>query len=310
MQNISVIIPLYNKEKYVVTALQSILKQTHQNFEIIIVNDASTDQSVQKIEDFLNSKITLIHHEKNKGLAASRNTGIKKAKYNYVCFLDADDVWENTFLETINNLIYNFSEAAIFATNYQENWNGITKMPVNGSENLVTNFVGLINFFEINIKQGIYNHGSVCFDKKVFEKAGFYDEKIDLSQDLDFNIRANYYFKLAYDSSVQMTYYMQTENQLTRSNTQSKTIPNFDKYETWAKNNQDLKKYLDFERYVLAKRLKRNNDSRWKNMLKNINYTNLNYKQQILLKLPNFILAIIQNIKTILLKLGFKISTY
>ena len=144
----------------------------------------------------------------------------------------------------------------------------------------------------------------------MFEKIGYYKEDICFSEDLDFNIRANYNFKLAYDNSIQMSYFMQTENQLTQSSLLNKTIPDFDNYENWAKTNSDLKKYLDFERYVLGKRLKKNNDLRWKKMIATIDSRNLNWKQNVLLKMPSLVLNTLDKLKLFLLKLGIKTSTY
>lgn len=306
----TVIIPLYNKEKYIENAIKSILNQTFTDFEVLIVNDCSTDKSVAIASEFLSEKVQLIHHEKNSGLAATRNTGIKKATSNYVTFLDADDLWKPHFLEKIFQLIQNFPEAKIFATNYEEIWDKVIKKPHNELTSSVKHYSGYINFFKTNIKQGLYNHGSVCLHKEVYEKVGYYNENIQLSQDLDFNIRANYSYKLAYDNSVQMSYFMQTDNQLTRSSIVNKTIPDYDAYEKWTKNNSDLKKYLDFERYILAKRLKKNNDMRWKKMIASIDSINLNWKQNLLLRLPGFALNLIEKIKLILLKLGIKLSTY
>lgn len=310
MSFFTVIIPLYNKEKYIENAIKSVLNQTFTDFELVIIDDFSSDKSAAIAATFETEKVQLIYHEKNCGLSASRNTGIKKSNSNYITFLDADDLWKPTFLECIFQLIQNFPEARIFATNYEEVWDAIIKNPCNGSEILPKDFSGYINFFKINIKQGIYNHGSVCFHKEVFEKVGFYNEKINFSEDLDFNIRANYNFKLAYTNSVQMRYFMQTENQLTQSSLLNKNIPDFDSYENWAKTNSDIKKYLDFERYVLGKRLKKNNDLRWKKMIATIDSSNLNWKQNVLIKMPSFVLNTVDKVKFLLLKLGIKTSTY
>ena len=310
MPYFSIIVPLYNKESFVRDALNSILKQTYSDYEVIIVNDASTDDSATIAKTFLSEKIRIIQHDKNKGLAAARNTGIQNATSNFITYLDADDVWKPTFLEHIFTLTQEFSEAQIFATNYEEIWGTTLKTPFNGSENLAPNFKGYIDFFTLNLKQGIYCHGSVCFHKSVFEKIGLYNEEIQFSEDLDFNIRANYHFKLAYSNSPQMIYFMQTSNQITNSSIKNKTIPNFDEYEVWAKNLPNLKKYLDFERYVLGKRLKKGYDSRWKKVISPIHKENLNWKQALLLRLPTFILLTIDSIKILLLKFNIKISTY
>ena len=310
MSFFTVIIPLYNKEKYIENAMKSILNQTFTDFNLLIINDCSTDASAKIASKYESDKVQIFTHEKNAGLSASRNTGIKNANSNYITFLDADDLWKPTFLESIFQLIQNFPEARIFGTNYEEVWESVIKKPHNGSEIFPIDFSGYINFFKINIKQGIYNHGSVCFHKEVFEKIGYYNQNIGFSEDLDFNIRANYNFKLAYLNSVQMSYFMQTENQLTQSSLHNKTIPDFDIYENWAKTNSDLKKYIDFERYALGKRLKKNNDLRWKKMIANIHSRNLNWKQNILLKSPRFVLIILDKLKLFLLKLGIKTSTY
>lgn len=307
----SVIIPLYNKENYVENALKSILNQTFTDYEIIIVNDCSTDKSFVKIESYLSEKITLIHHEKNQGLSATRNTGIKNAKANYVTYLDADDLWKPTFLETIHRLITNFPEAKVYGTNYEEIYGDKILKPFNNSDTLADNFEGIIDFFKINIKQGIYNHGSVCFHKAVFEKVGYYDEKVRFSQDIDFNIRANYFFKLAYSNSNQMSYFMQTDNQITRSSILHYQIPNYDQYEDWAKSNMDLKKQLDFLRYVLIKKLKKDGDKiLWKKIIKPIQLKNLNWKQIVLLYLPKNTLLLLDKMKMVLIKKGIKLSTY
>lgn len=125
-------------------------------------------------------------------------------------------------------------------------YNNKTFLPQNDSDSLVKDFEGYIDFFKINIKQGIYNHGSVCIHKEVYKKVGDYDTEIKFSNDIDFNIRANYHFKLAYSNTIQMSYLMEVENQITRKSILHKKIPNYDKYEVWAKTNPDLKKHLDF----------------------------------------------------------------
>lgn len=307
----SIIIPLYNKERYIENAIQSILKQTVSDYEIIIVNDGSTDKSKEIISKCVSEKIRIIDHPKNKGLSASRNTGIKNATSNYVTFLDADDLWKPNYLQTIKNLISSYPEAHIFATNYDEVYPKTTHKPHNGSEDLPENFTGLIDFFELNLKQGIYTPSSVCWHKSVFDTIGYYDEKITFSEDLDFNIRANLKFKLAYSTSIEMSYFMETDNQITRSSILNKTLPDYDQYEKYCTSVPYLKRYLDFERYVLAKHLKMDGDTtKYKKIVYSIDFKNLNYKQAILLKSPYFLLHFIKKTKDFLIRKGIKLTSY
>src|SRR5574344_1434815 len=100
---ISVVIPLYNKERYIERAIRSVLNQSFQDFEIIVVNDGSTDQSVTIVKDINDSRIRIIN-QKNGGVSSARNKGISEAKYAIVAFLDADDVWKENHLEVIVEL--------------------------------------------------------------------------------------------------------------------------------------------------------------------------------------------------------------
>ena len=97
---ISVIIPLYNKENYIVRCIDSILNQTYTDYEIVIVNDASPDNSVQIIRDTYNDERIRIINRPNGGPAAARNTGIMNACGEWIVFLDADDVFLPWALET------------------------------------------------------------------------------------------------------------------------------------------------------------------------------------------------------------------
>jgi len=103
---VSIIIPVYNGEKYIAEAIESALGQTYRNFEIIVVNDGSNDNSYEKIKPFLPS-VKYIFQE-NQGVAAARNTGIKNSSGELVAFLDQDDLWLPEKLEVqVNYLLQN-----------------------------------------------------------------------------------------------------------------------------------------------------------------------------------------------------------
>lgn len=99
MLKVSVIIPTYNRAKLVDRAINSVLVQTFKDFELLIVDDVSTDNTQQIVEQFRDERIKIIHHQKNKGGSAARNTGIKMAMGEYIAFLDDDDEWIPTKLE-------------------------------------------------------------------------------------------------------------------------------------------------------------------------------------------------------------------
>lgn len=115
---ISVIIPLYNKEKYIKRSIESVLNQTFRDFEILVVDDGSTDNSYEVIKTINDERIRLFH-QKNAGVSAARNKGIHEAKYNLIAFLDADDIWKPGYLQAQYDLYMKYPDCCIFACNYQ-----------------------------------------------------------------------------------------------------------------------------------------------------------------------------------------------
>ena len=114
---ISVIIPLYNKEKQIANAIDSVLKQSYQDFEIVVVNDGSTDKSVDEVRNIKDNRIRL-YEQSNAGVSAARNHGISEAKGEFVAFLDADDEWLPTYLAAQFRLTQQYPECSVYAVNY------------------------------------------------------------------------------------------------------------------------------------------------------------------------------------------------
>lgn len=311
----SVIIPLYNKENHIEKTLKSVLNQTFQDFEVIIVEDCSTDNSKQKAKSIISEKIRIIQHEKNKGLCASRNTGIEKANSDFLAFLDADDIWHDNYLEKIFQLIQNFPTAHLFATNYLEAYsNEIAVSPSSNLKNFETDSI-VPDFFESSLHQNIYCFSSICVKKEIFEKIGGFNTMINYGEDVDFNIRANNSFQLAYSNCPLVDVIMFSENKITNSSLKNKTITDFDFYEPLAVCNKSLKKYLDINRYMMANNYRNqgdllNSEKLKKGIDKNPKISGLNVKQRILLELPPFILQLITKLKLALLKRGVRISSF
>ena len=107
MNNIkfSIIVPVYNVEKYIKKCINSILNQTYKNYEIIIINDGSTDKSKKILESYKNIDNIKIINQTNKGLSVARNIGIKNASGDYLLFVDSDDYIDNDLLENLNKNI-------------------------------------------------------------------------------------------------------------------------------------------------------------------------------------------------------------
>ena len=115
--DITVLIALYNSEKYIKETIESLLNQTFKNFEILIINDASTDNSVNVVNSINDDRIRLIHNETNKGICLTRQKGIKEAKGKYIAILDADDLAMPNRLEKQFLFLENNPEIVLCGTN-------------------------------------------------------------------------------------------------------------------------------------------------------------------------------------------------
>lgn len=125
----SVIIPLYNKQKYITQTIRSVLNQTYKDYEVIVIDDGSTDDSFSKLKEMQDERLTIVR-QNNQGVSVARNTGIERAQGEFVAFLDADDAWDDNYLETIDELTAQFSQCDIFVTAYRVLFDhGKTRMP-------------------------------------------------------------------------------------------------------------------------------------------------------------------------------------
>ena len=181
---ISVIIPLYNKVDSIATALDSVIAQTYQDFEVVVVDDGSTDESAAVVERYADSRIRLIR-QANAGVSAARNKGIEEANGEYVAFLDADDEWMPVFLEEIMSLQQEFPDCRAQATSYITNSRGVKatielhKIPFVEERGLLT------NYFEVaSCSHPPICSICVCIERNLLQEIGGFPLGIKSGEDL------------------------------------------------------------------------------------------------------------------------------
>ena len=170
---VSVVIPLFNKGRYIARAINSVLAQTFQDFEVIVVDDGSTDDGAVVVKGFDDPRIQLIQQE-NRGVSAARNRGIEAARAELVAFLDADDEWLPGFLETVMRLRSKFPRAGAYATAYfiqyyrhiQEA--DIKYLPSKPWEGIIP------RFFQVAARSEPITSSSVCIPKNTFDMIGVF----------------------------------------------------------------------------------------------------------------------------------------
>lgn len=206
----SVVIPLYNKEKSIVTTLKSVCTQSFTDFEVIVVDDGSTDNSYSAASKVNDERIRLIHKE-NGGVSSARNVGIKAAKYPYVALLDGDDYWAPTFLEEQLALVEEFPEAGMWGVNYAY-VKGDKSEPCR--QDMGEGFRGYVEGYFASSHNDLFCSSSVVVRKEVFEKTGYFDERISSSEDLDMWYRIILRYPVVYCDKVLAYYNQNAENRV------------------------------------------------------------------------------------------------
>lgn len=310
----SIIIPLYNKANYIVETLKSITNQSFKDFEIIIVNDGSTDHSLNIATTYLKKTTTSynIVTQENKGLPATRNKGISLAKGNIIALLDADDLWHTQCLETLHNLYKEFPEASFYGLDYFEKHsnNKLIETKKNLNPSLQGKSFLVKDFFKANKYQPMVCQSTMAF-KRVLPEPVFFNEKINYAEDVDFYLKYLTKYKLAYHYKPMATILCNVPGQITQNGIKNKTLPDLNYYEKIHPNNKSLKAYLDFKRYMYASQYKIIKDvNHFNKMTSAINFNNLSKKQVFLLKCPLFILKLLKQIKKYFLKFNIRITTF
>tara|TARA_B110000046_G_scaffold46963_1_gene52066 strand:+ start:5753 stop:6694 length:942 start_codon:yes stop_codon:yes gene_type:complete len=313
MPLISVIIPLYNKEQFIEATLISVLNQTFSDYEIIIINDGSTDKSLRNATKTLKgyNNHNLIT-QNNKGLSATRNVGISHAKGEIIALLDADDLWDRKYLEEIKELYLKYPEADLFGTDYIEKYTDLNVLEPTKNINLIKkNTTFLVNdFFKLNLYQPIITPSSFSFKKNIFRKVTF-NEAIDFAEDVEFFIKSNISYRFAYSYKPLATVHFDIPNQMTQVGFKGKRLPNFDQFEVHTGQHTTLKKYLDTKRYYLSILCRISNDQQNLTLLrKQLNVSNLKIRQRILLNAPLVILKGLRSIKKHFLKKNIRLTSY
>ena len=208
---ISVVIPLYNKEKSIYKTLQSVCEQTYTDMEILVVDDGSTDKSAAVAASYPDTRIRIIRKE-NGGVCSARNRGIREAKGEYVALLDADDLWDKEYLAEQVKMIADFSEAAMWGINFAEISEGNLVRKLDTA--LPEGFRGYVeNYFQMQGRvSDLFCSSSVVIRKEVFDKVDMFDERIKYSEDNDMWWRIIAIHKVAFYDRYMVFYQWDAEN--------------------------------------------------------------------------------------------------
>jgi glycosyltransferase involved in cell wall biosynthesis len=185
----SIIIPVFNRKDLLIRSLDSVFSQTFKSFEVIVVDDNSTDETGEYLKKLQNIHLVVLSNTRGKGACGSRNVGIENAKGEWIAFLDSDDWWEPTKLEVVSNFIHSNKSFGVFysACFYVSEYDELNPIPTLGITGDMSKHLGRMN--------PIRGFSSVVVKKSLVRLVGGFDEELPARQDIDL------YFKLSKQSS-------------------------------------------------------------------------------------------------------------
>jgi len=281
----TVVIPLYNKEDHILRAINSVLNQTHKEFELIVVDDGSTDSSVKKVKTFSDSRIRLVQQD-NQGVSSARNKGIKLAKYDHIGFLDADDAWKPHFLETISKLIVKYPYAGAYATAYEIVKSSSKTVLPKSILNFEKNWEGIIDdYFKYALKNPLISASSVVIPKKILNDIGLFSVGIKRGEDLEVWCKIALNYDIAFSNQICATYFHDANNRACKmkANIEDSFLNHIEDLLIEAKKAKNNSFY--FEEYMAQMLInksryyiKENMNKRARQLLYQCRYTKLNRK--------------------------------
>ena len=211
MPKVSVVIPTHNRANYIAHAVESVLDQTFRDYEIIVINDGSTDNTQEVLKKF-EDKIKLLHQE-NKGIAQTRNRAIQESTGEYIAFLDSDDYWMPEKLDQQVRILDTHPKVGIV----------YSRMPIVDKQG---NKIGMKpagpsgrNFRELLEIWGDLPTSTVMVRRSCFEKAGLFDTALHTMEDIDMWIRIARFYDIYEIENKVLAFYRRHDHQVTNDKT-------------------------------------------------------------------------------------------
>jgi len=194
--DISVIMPNYNKSPYIASAIESVLGQTMRDFELLVVDDASTDESARIVEEISrsDSRVSLVRQQIRKGVSHSRNVGIRLSRADIVAFLDSDDLYAPNCLEAMHRALTNsLSPAVVYSDCWLLDGSG-NRLPPWPYRSCTASGMILKEFLLF----GMTAEANLMLPKKLFDDIGLYNESISFGEDTDIIFRLTRKYPFVY----------------------------------------------------------------------------------------------------------------
>lgn len=306
----SVVIPLYNKAAQIKNTIKSVINQTFTDFEIIIINDGSTDNSETLAVECNDPRIQ-IYNQKNQGVSTARNLGIEKSNGKLIAFLDADDDWFPNHLQELAYLYRDFPNCGIYCSRHKiKTSKNIFQIPTyNGVDQ---SYRGIVkDYFFSNRPFRITWTSSLAIPKEIIEQTGGFTPEVTNGQDLELWTKIGIKYPVAITNQITAVYNYNIPNSLAKNHINTMKLMDFEQFKLSEKQSPSLKNFLDLYRieyglryYIFGNKEKANF------YLKDVDQQNISLKIRILMNIPSIFLRFFLKLKNTLKRFGINFSIY
>lgn len=240
----SIIVPLYNKELSIYKCVASVFAQSFADFELLIINDGSTDNSLEVLSRFSDPRMK-IYNKRNSGVSSARNWGLELAKYEYIAFLDADDYWSSDYLLEMNDFINSKPNAAMWGCAYTYVSSSLVKEQV-AEDSIFCDYVN--DYFKYALSHGhLFHTSAVIVKKNNLSKSNIqFDLDLKKGEDLDFYFQIALKYQVAYLSKKLTFYNLLSENRVMKSSValSNRLIGKISKYDEFRSADRSLDEFI------------------------------------------------------------------
>ena len=305
----SIIIPLYNKAPYVSKAILSVLSQTFTDYELVIMDDGSSDNSYEVARNTIEGQGNChLYSQKNSGVSMARNNAASLSHGDFLCFLDADDWWAPTFLEEMKGLIDVFPDAGIYGTNYtivNEAQHKTRVATIGVDPGFRKGYINYCQVYAKTLAMPLWT-GAVCIPRLVFDEMQGFPEGIRLGEDFLLWIRIALKYKVAF-LNTPLAFYNQDVEVANRGVTLKGYDPDsfmtfhFDQFEEQESRDHDLKVLLDRLRVysLLRFRFAGSHRARVKEEIAKVDFSNVDSKYWFYYKMPYPVIRVYYSIRSL-----------
>lgn len=281
----SVIIPTYNRLELLKRAIDSVLNQTFGEFEIIVVDDCSSDDTWEWLNSQQNKKVSFYKNDTNKGLSYNRNFAVSKSKGEFIALLDDDDFWYENHLEELNKLTEAYPDSALFCNSYIIDYGDKLVEPIHDNKYLENGVSNFSNFKCFKNTNALCAPSTICIKRNVFLDLKGFNEDTTVLEDVEFYARIGILYPIVSNRKITVVYSQNTGDHLSLNHVHKKKLPDLSVFKKEEEKSPFLKEWLDSIRFQIGLKFLEASDKRCMNYFNNIAPSNLSLSKRLFVKL-------------------------